>query len=165
MATITKADIAAGVENFTTNIEDRLVTRHITKAWEIDFENIFPLSLKNALATLDLNANSNPQLKALFNNYVKPCWVHRAYGRFLSNHGNNVTPFGVMQILDQDQRVADSKDKAFMLANNDRDAAVYFNRLNKNLVDSDWTFDNVTYSFEDGQPRKKAGRKFGIRGI
>lgn len=165
MATITKADIAAGVENFTTNIEDRLVTRHISKAWEIDFENVLPNSLKLAIEGLNLSGAGNTELKTLFNTYIKPCWVHRAYGRFLANHGNNVTPFGVMQILDQDQRVADSKDKGFMLANNDRDASVYFNKLYKFLETSSYTFDGVEYLFEDGQPRKRAGRKFGIRGV
>jgi hypothetical protein len=165
MATITKSDIASGVENFTTNIEDRLVTRHISKAWEVDFENVLPNSLKSALQNLNLTANGNDQLKALFNSYIKVCWVHRAYGRFLANHGNNVTPFGIVQILDQDQRVADSNDRAFMIANNDRDANVYFSKLYKFLEDSSYTFDGVKYSFEDGQPRKRAGRKFGIRGL
>lgn len=165
MATITKADIASVVENFTTNIEDRLINGHINKAWEIDFENIMPTSLKTAIAALNLAGAGNTQLKALFNDHIKKCWVYRAYGRFLANHGNNVTPFGIMQVLDQDQRVADSKDRAFMIGNNDRDASVYFSKLSKALEDANWTFDGTTYSFEDGQTRKKPSRKFGIRAI
>jgi hypothetical protein len=165
VATITKADIAATVENFTVNIEDRLVSGHINKAWEIDFENIMPTSLKVAISGLSLTASGNTQLKALFNNHVTKCWAYRAYGRFLANHGNNVTPFGIMQVLDQDQRVADSKDRAFMIANNDRDASVFFSRFIKAMEDANWTFDGTVYLFEDGQPRKKPSRKFGIRAI
>lgn len=165
MATITETDIIAVVEDFNTNIPDRLVTPHITKSKDLDFTGVLPQSLLDAVFALDLTAEGNTELKAFYNNYFKTCWVYRFYARFLSVHGKNVTHFGIVNVTDQDTIAVPEEGRAQLVANINRDASVYFTRMVNRYVAMDKTFDGTAYPEDDNYAGASKTKKFHIKAI
>lgn len=163
MATLTKAELVEIIGNFTSNIEDRLINPYINKAFELDFTNVLPQTLLDAMEAFSLSAAS--EKKTFYQDHFRVCWAYRAYGRFLANHGNNVTQFGIAQVTDLNTMPVDSKSRGMMIAQNDRDASVYFNKMIQNLESKNWVLDSVTYSFSTTEVQQKPSKKFGIRAI
>lgn len=163
MPQLTKAELASVVEQFTTNIEDRLINPHIVKTIEIGFENIIPQSLIDAIVAMDLNASGNDNLKIFYNKYFKQVWSYSAYLRFFTWHGNNITQFGLVNIVDDNTRVISDKVRGELINNIERDKQVYLTRMLNKLVAINYTIDGVSYG--KLSTIKKPKNKFGIRPV
>jgi hypothetical protein len=160
---LTKTELAAVVEQFTTNIEDRLINPHITKAIEIGFENVLPPTLLTALVALNLTAGGNTELKAFYNNYFKQVWAYNAYIRFLKWHGNNVTQFGIATVNDDTTSNVSDKTRGILISSTERDYEVYLTRAQNRIIAKNNTFDGTSYA--KLASIRKPKNKFGIRGI
>jgi hypothetical protein len=165
MATITKADIIEIVEDFSQNIPDRLITPHINKAKDIDFETVLPKDLLTALFALDLTGEGQTELKVFYNNYFRICWVYRFYERFLSVHGTNVTTFGVTGVTNGDAIQVSPAERAQLVANINRDASVYFIKMSNRFKEVGYKFDNTTYTPDETYTGAKKTKKFFIKAI
>ena len=162
MPQLSKTDLFELVEQFTTNIEDRLVTPHIQKTIEIGFVNVLPQTLINALVALDLTSGGT-ELKAFWNDYFKQVWAYKSYVRFFTWHGNNITQFGLVNISDDStQRISD-KVRGELISNIESDLAVYHQRMMNRLTEVNYTFDSVVYT--KIEVIRKPTNRFKIRGI
>jgi hypothetical protein len=165
MPQLSKTELAGVVEQFTTNIEDRLINPHITKAIEIGFENIMPPALLAALVALNMNSSveEDVELKAFYSNYFKQVWSYAAYIRFLKWHGNNVTQFGLATVSDESTTIVSDKTRGILISSTERDYEVYLKRALNRIIEKNNTFDGVSYAKLTNVRRPK--NKFGIRGI
>lgn len=163
MPTLSKTELAAIVEQFTTNIEDRLINPHIQKTIEIGFTEIVPQPLINALVTLSLTGGGNTELKAFYNNYFKQVWSYFAYIRFFTWHGRSVTQFGLVSINDDTTSNISDKARGELINNIERDSQVYLTRMLNELTLKNYTFDTTSYT--KISPIKKTRNRFGIRAI
>ena len=163
MATLTKAEIVEIIGNFTSNIEDRLINPYINKAFELDFTNVLPQCLLDAMEAVDLGTLD--EKTSFYVDHFRVCWAYRAYGRFLANHGNNVTQFGIAQVSDINSIPVDSKSRGMLIASNDRDASVYFTKMIQYLESKNWTLEDTVYSWASNETKQKPSKKFGIRAI
>jgi hypothetical protein len=163
MPQLTKTELAGVVEQFTINIEDRLINPHITKAIEIGFENIMPPALLGAIVALDLSGGGHTDLKDFYNSYFKQVWSYAAYIRFLKWHGNNVTQFGLATVNDESTTIVSDKTRGVLINSTERDYEVYLKRALNRIIEKNNTFDGVSYAKLTNVRRPK--NKFGIRGI
>lgn len=163
MPQLTKEQLSSVVEQFTTNIEDRLINPHIVKTIEIGFENILSNDLILALKTVSLNDVNKPQLIAFYNTYFKQVWSYFSYIRFLTWHGRNITQFGLVSISEETTSLVSDKARAELINNTERDSQTYLTRMLNELKDVNYTFDNIQFSKVSiiAKPRNR----FGIRAI
>ena len=163
MPQLSKTELAGIVEQFTTNIEDRLINPHIQKTIEIGFAEIVPQSLLNAIVSLNLSGAGNTELKAFYNSYFKQIWSYLAYIRFFTWHGRNITQFGLVSINDDTTSQISDKARGELINNIEHDSQVYMTRMLNELKLKNYTFDNISYS--KIQIIKKPRNSFGIRAI
>jgi hypothetical protein len=163
MPQLSKIELASVVEQFTTNIEDRLINPHIKKTIEIEFVEILSQDLINAIIGLSLTDNTKPQLVGFYNNYFKQVWSYFAYIRFLTWHGRNVTQFGLVSINDDTTNLVSDEARATLINNTERDSQVYLTRLLNRLKTVNYTFDNINYT--KVSPIIKPRNRFGIRAV
>jgi hypothetical protein len=163
MPQLSKTELAGIVEQFTTNIEDRLINPHIQKTIEIGFAEIVPQSLLNAIVSLNLSGAGNPELKAFYNSYFKQIWSYLAYIRFFTWHGRNITQFGLVSINDDTTSQISDKARGELINNIEHDSQVYMTRMLNELKLKNYTFDTISYS--KIQIIKKPRNSFGIRAI
>ena len=163
MPQLTKEQLAGVVEQFTTNIEDRLINPHIVKTIEIGFENILSDDLILALRNLSLTDNTKPQLIAFYNNYFKQVWSYFSYIRFLTWHGRNITQFALVTISEETTSLVSDKARAELINNTERDSQTYLTRMLNELKTVGYKFDNI--QFTKVQNITKPRNRFGIRAI
>lgn len=163
MPQLTKTELASVVEQFTTNIEDRLINSHIKKTIEIGFVEILSNDLINAIVSLDLTDNTKPELVAFYTNYFKQVWSYFSYIRFLTWHGRNITQFGLVAINDDTTSLVSDKARGELINNTERDSQTYLTRMLNELNKVNYTFDNI--NFTKVTPIKKPRGRFGIRAI
>jgi hypothetical protein len=163
MPTLSKTELAAIVEQFTTNIEDRLINPHIQKTIDIGFTEIVPQTLINALVALSLTGGGNTELKAFYNNYFKQVWSYFAYIRFFTWHGRNITQFGLVSINDDTTSQISDKARGELINNIEHDSQVYLTRMLNELELKNYTFDTINYT--KVSPIKKPRNRFGIRAV
>lgn len=163
MPQLSKTELASVVEQFTTNIEDRLINPHIKKTIEIGFVEILSENLIDAIQSLSLTDNAKPQLISFYNNYFKQVWSYFAYIRFLTWHGRNITQFGLVAINDDTTSLVSDKARAELINNTERDSQTYLTRMLNELNESNYTFDNI--NFTKVSPINKPRNRFGIRAI
>lgn len=163
MPQLSKTELASVVEQFTTNIEDRLISPHITKTIEIGFTEILSENLIDAIQNLSLTDNTKPELIAFYNNYFKQVWSYFSYIRFLTWHGRNITQFGLVAVNDDTTSLVSDKARAELINNTERDSQVYLTRLLNRLIEVNYIFDNI--NFTKVSPITKPRNRFGIRAI
>ena len=163
MPQLSKSDLAEIVEQFTTNIEDRLIMPHIQKTIEIGFVQIVPQALINAILAVQFNTSTKPELLAFYDNYFKQVWAYLAYVRFFTWHGRNITQFGLVSINDETTTQITDKTRGELINNIEHDSQVYMTRMLNELKESNYTFDSI--SFNKISPIKKPRNSFGIRAI
>jgi hypothetical protein len=136
---ITKIDIAAEISTFSINIEDRIVRQFIKEAEEFDLKPFCPTNFIEALSS------PATELKAVLQQYVKPFLCRAAYGRFLLHAGANVTQHGAVTINEPTSQPISDRQRADMIAYNERIMQSMRGMFFKKLKDENYTFDGVTY--------------------
>lgn len=146
MAQLNKIDIIGIAFDMAETIPDRFVDPCIKQAIDIDFHAIVPKALIDAVKELNTVDNNQPELTAFYDEFFKPVWAYFAYARFLQSHGNNVTPFGLVEQLDSNTQAVDTTTRGYLVTNVRNDAAVYVTRMRNELKARGHKFDNVSYS-------------------
>lgn len=146
MATITLSNIQTYAQ-ITVNIEGRMIDPHILLSRKFDVEPITTKALMIAVDVAIETPASAPQLEAFYNNYIIPYWCLCAYRRFLTEHGTNITQFGVSVTRDPrgtfDQ--ADEARRAQMLRQKAHDSDILKQYMTDYLKSVNFTFDGVTF--------------------
>lgn len=163
MPQLSKSDLSSIVEQFTTNIEDRLIIPHIQKTIEVGFVQIIPQNLIDAIVSMPFNTTTKPQLLAFYNSYFKQVWSYLAYVRFFTWHGRNITQFGLVSINDDSTSQISDKARGELINNIEHDSQVYMTRMLNELKAKNYTFDSI--SFSKITNIKKPRNSFGIRAI
>lgn len=166
---ISKSDLSV-YSQFTTNVEDRMINFHILNARKYDVQPYLTSGLMDAI--IALADDSDNELSAFYNDYVKEVWSLAAYIRFLTEHGVNVTQFGLTKPNDPRGTFtqASEQERANILRQNKSDMDVAVNQMTDRLKAVNFTFDSVVYSESDSinhrnrmisAVRKKQTRPFG----
>lgn len=146
MATITLSDIQTYAQ-ITLNIEGRMIDPHILLSRRFDVEPVVTKALMTAVDAAIATPESAPQLEAFYTDYVIPYWCLEAYRRFLTEHGTNVTQFGVTVARDPrgtfDQ--ADDKRRAEILRQKAHDSDILKAYMTDRLNEVNYTFDGVVF--------------------
>lgn len=153
MALINKSDFSEYVV-FSNNIKDDNIDVHCRDAQNFDVYPIMPTAkvsgnnmIDDIIFALTESPVEKPELIALFNDYVKPFMVLKAYCRFLLYHGRNITQYGIRVNNEDTSNDIGDKGRAEFIADNEHKANVYLARLNKALKDANYTFDSVVYQY------------------
>jgi hypothetical protein len=150
---INKQDLKTYVQ-FSDNIEDRLIDFHILTVQETEIEPLLdPIMFANLEQVVSNPSNTYPELADLFEKYIKAWICNRTIYSFYSEHGINVTQYG-MRVMNEDtsQPVA-PEDRAVLLQRVKNKANAYWLRLDKKMADDNYTYDNITYK-KDCQKNK-----------
>jgi len=150
---INKQDLKTYVQ-FSDNIEDRLIDFHILTVQETEIEPLLdPIMFANLEQVVSNPSNTYPELADLFEKYIKAWICNRTIYSFYSEHGINVTQYG-MRVMNEDtsQPVA-PEDRAVLLQRVKNKANAYWLRLDKKMADDNYTYDNITYQ-KDCQKNK-----------
>jgi len=146
MAQLNKIDIIGIAYDLTENIPDRFIDPCIKQAIDIDFHAIVPKALIDAIKSLNTAESASPQLNAFYEDFFKPVWCYFTYARFMVHHGNNVTQFGLVEMVNNDTQSVDTKTRSYIVQNIRNDADVYVTRMRNELKAKSYTFDGVAYS-------------------
>jgi hypothetical protein len=150
---INKQDLKTYVQ-FSDNIEDRLIDFHILTVQETEIEPLLdPIMFANLEQVVSNPSNTYLELADLFEKYIKAWICNRTIYSFYSEHGINVTQYG-MRVMNEDtsQPVA-PEDRAVLLQRVKNKANAYWLRLDKKMADDNYTYDNITYQ-KDCQKNK-----------
>lgn len=151
MALLNKIDIIEIAYDLSENIPDRFIDPCVKKAMDIDLFNVLPKALVLAIKVLNTAEAAQPQLRAFYADFVRPCWAYYAYARFMSTHGSNVTQFGLVRQLDQDTEPVENADRGIIVKGILNDADVYSTRMRNELKRVNYTFDNTSYAPETNE--------------
>jgi hypothetical protein len=150
---ITKTELKTYLQ-FSDKIEDRLIDFHIKLVQETIIEPLLdPIMFANLEQVVSNPSNTYPELATLFEDYIKAWICHKTIYSFYSQHGINVTQYG-MRVMNEDtsQPVA-PEDRAMLLQTVKNNANAYWLRLDKRMADDNYTYDNITYK-DDCQKNK-----------
>lgn len=150
---INKTDLKTYVQ-FSDNIEDRLIDFHIKLVQETIIEPLLdPIMFANLEQVVSNPSNTYPELATLFEDHIKAWICNKTIYSFYSQHGINVTQYG-MRVMNEDtsQPVA-PEDRAMLLQTVKNNANAYWLRLDKRMADDNYTYDNITYK-DDCQKNK-----------
>jgi hypothetical protein len=142
---INKQDLKTYVQ-FSDNIEDRLIDFHIKLVQETIVEPLLdPIMFANLEQVVSNPSNTYPELADLFESYIKAWICNKTIYSFYSQHGINVTQYG-MRVMNEDtsQPIA-PEDRAMLLQTVKNNANAYWLRLDKKMADDNYTYDNITY--------------------
>lgn len=160
---ITKAELKTYVQ-FSDNIEDRLIDFHIKKVQETIVQ---PLLDAIMYANLEIIAaspsNSYPELEALFDDYIKAWIANSVVYSFYSQHGINITQYGIRVMSEDTSQPVAPEDRAMLLQTVKNDANAYWLRLDKKVKDDNYTYDGITYN--DENCRNNKGVNLGVKAI
>lgn len=156
---ITKSNLSNYVQ-FSQNIEDRLVTFHVTNAQIYDLEVRLGTSLYADLIGLPEIAptptDPRAELRAFLNDYVIRYLALNVYCRFMAEHGTNVTQFGITQLGDPAGtfQVASEDRRAVFLKQYRSDMDVSMTRMFNRFVSVNYTFDSIIYNNKSVETKK-----------
>lgn len=155
---------------FTENIDDRLLDFQIKQAYT---KHLLPRFGNLVVAIYNQQDESKfeealPELENFYTDYLLEYWILVAYRRFISQHGINVTQFGLTQTKDPEgtfDQVSEDR-RAAVIRQISSDINVCETNIYRRLKDVNWTFDSVVYENPDTENRKTAPKKtFGINAI
>lgn len=163
MALPTKADFENNIEGFNKLIPDAKLTLALNNVVKYDLAGLLPGALVSAITVLNLSGAGNDQLKAFYNTYYKLMWVNYAWARLLTKQGQNVTQFGITQIVDRDTIPLDPESTARLVNSFNHDATMLLNRGKEYLESVQYTMDGIVYKNETEQLKPK--RRFKMIGV
>ena len=159
---ISKSDLKTYVQ-FSDNIEDRLIDFHILTVQETEIEPLLdPIMFANLEIVVSNPSHTYPELEALFDNYIKAWICNRTIYSFYSEHGMNITQYGIRVMNEDTSQPVAPEDRAVLLQRVKNKANAYWLRLDKKLSDDNYTYDGITYS-KDCQENK--GVNLGIKRV
>lgn len=153
---------------FTDNIEDRILDFQITQSYTKHLLPRFGDLIETIYDLTSEELAAKPELETFYNDYMLEYWILCAYRRFFSQHGINVTQFGLTRTADPEGtfQAASGDDRAIILRQVSSDINVCETNIYRRLKDVNWTFDGVVYEDPDTENRKSTPKKsFGIRPI
>jgi hypothetical protein len=162
---ITKADFPP-IVRVSLNVKDSEINPHIEDATLYDLPNKLPSTL--LLALLELPAvpadpETQPELRAFYNKYLKRYLVLISYIRFISEHGINITQFSVTKTKDPQGTFDQATDgeRSRIIRNKTSDANTTLAMMNTYLGDVKYKIDGVYY----GSNQTPAKPSIGISAI
>jgi hypothetical protein len=157
---------------FTDNVDDRILNFQIKQSYSKNlvpkFGDLITTIYNSEAENADELAESKPELAAFYTDYMLEYWILSAYRRFFSQHGINVTQFGLTRTADPEGTFtpANGDDRAIIMRQVSSDINVLETSLYRRLCEVNWTFDGVTFNNPDTESRKQTPKKnFGIRPI
>jgi len=168
---LTKTELAT-YSQFTTNITDRLIDPHILNARKYDVQPYLTADMMTAILALADDATN--ELATFYTDYVKEVWALSTYIRFMTEHGINITQFGVTKQSDPRgtfNQVGEN-ERATILRMKRSDQCVAIALMTDRLKAVKFTFDSVVYieskSIDSrvqmiSPIKKKRTRPFGFR--
>lgn len=143
---ISKSDLKTYAQ-FSDNIEDRLINFHIQKVQDTQIEPLLdPIMFANLEIIVASPSNSYPELETLFDNYIKPWIAYNVIYSFYTQHGINVTQYGMRVASEDTSQPVAPEERAVMLRTIQTDANNYYLRFQKQLYKDDLTYDGITYT-------------------
>ncbi len=143
---INKSDLKTYVQ-FSDNIEDRLIDFHILTVQETEIEPLIdPIMFANLLQVVGNPSNSYPELTALFDNYFKAWICNKTIYSFYSEHGINVTQYGMRVMNEDTSQPIVPEERAMFLQRRKNIANSYWNRLDKQMATDNYTYDGIKYN-------------------
>jgi hypothetical protein len=160
---ISKSDLKTYVQ-FSDNIEDRLIDFHIKLVQETIIEPLLdPIMFANLEQVVSNPSNSYPELATLFEDYIKAWICNKTIYSFYSQHGINVTQYGIRVMNEDTSQPVAPEDRAMLLQTVKNNANAYWLRLDKRMADDNYTYDNITYN--DENCKKDKGINLGIKRV
>lgn len=138
---------------FSANIPARDVDYQCKDAQEFDVMPLLPVAVitgNNMMTDIEVALFESPvtkqELVSLYNDFVKPLLVCKAYARYLLWAGRNVSQFG-LRVNNEDTSIEVSdKARGELIADVEHKCNVYLSRLLKELNDKKFTFDTIKYT-------------------
>jgi hypothetical protein len=152
---LSKTDIAKYAQ-FTSKIENRLIEPHIRNARKYDVQPYLTRGLMDAIIALANGADN--ELSAFYEDYVEEVWALGAYMRFITEHGYNVTQFGLTKTNDPRGTFTqmESVERATILKARKADLEVAVKMMTDRLKDVNFTFDGTVYPESDSIERTQS---------
>jgi hypothetical protein len=155
---ISKSDLKTYIQ-FSDNIPDRLVDFHIKQVQELVIEPLIDVTMLANIEAELATPSTYPQLGLFFTNFMKAWICNNVAYSIYSQHGINITQFGVVVINEDTSTPVAPQDRANLLQTVKNNGNAYYMRMRKALEDADFTFDTIKY---DDITRPKRGINLGI---
>lgn len=162
MAALIDKDDFGALVRWSDNLPASAIDTHILNAQKFDVRPVMPVTKTGGVNMLDnietaVNESpvTKPELVELFNDYVKPLLVFKAYAQFLLWHGTNVVQYGLRRNIEDTSENISDKLRAELIADTEAKANSYLAEFKKALEDASYTFDDVVYQYSGTKPKAK----------
>lgn len=105
------------------------------------------------------------ELYTLFDNHLKPFLICSAFSRYLLWTGRNISQFGIRTNNEDSSTEISDKARAELIADIENQSVYYWSGFLKQIKCDSYTYDGVTYDFNNDCEISRPKRNFKIRAV
>lgn len=105
------------------------------------------------------------ELGTFFITFIKPFLVFKAFARFMTWVGRNITQYGLREMNEETSNPVDEEGRQVLIVDIKGKASIWYSRMKNYLSDVHWTFDTIKYDVDSEDYKEYPTKTFRIRSV